>query len=250
VDKPIIDSLSERVERLESECKRLRRHSRLWKALGTLALFGTLVLAAGGAQKLQPPDDLAEFRTIVGKQFVLVGPDATLKKPDVRAVLGTHKGSTNLHFLGPKNESLLSLGTDPDGTSGLTVSGKDGKPRIQLVVSPDLATGLTFLDGSENDLLSLYVTKDGIRSLRAHDKGGKERLRLILNPDGDGGLVVSDRDGKNQLALGTNSEGQASLRILDKDGLDVIGLGVSAEHVPVFIMRDKEGRIIHQVPQP
>jgi hypothetical protein len=244
VDKPLIDALVGRVERLEIQCDTLRRQAGRWKRFGIGVSVGMFVIVIGGA-RLGTIDKIVAAEMVWAKRIELSDSEGT-----IRATLGVSKeGSVELNFFNSNRQNVLTLATDSEGTSGLSVSGKDGKQRISLNANPDESMGLSFSDKEGKDLLGLVVTSEGHRGMVAYGDDGKPRLRLAHTKEGPA-LVCNDEAGKYRIGFGLNSASAASLRVLSKEGRDLIGLGVSPDDAPVLNLRDRQGHSLFNAPEP
>ena len=141
--------------------------------------------------------------------FVLVARDGT---PLARLGLLPH-GAWGLGFYDQGKKSRIVLSVEGDGSSLLSLFGKDGK-------------------GS----LLLSANGSGATSLRLVDTNWKTRTALATWPDGSPFLQLTDRDGKNRALLQyTEVIARATGELIKRPG-------------PSLLFFDKEETVVWQVP--
>jgi hypothetical protein len=254
MDKPTIDVLAERVERLEKECHRLNRLAGRWRAISTAGLIGLGVVLTAGAQRERtrvpaPEDDPRE--ALFTKGVFLLPPDSNANAPKTpRASLRCDpNGNTSLTFFGPKlGEAGFSFGVDGKGQPFLGCSRK-GRQMFQMTASDENGPSLS-LFGKDKTELRLSVQGENTAGLQIFEPDGSRRLRLALTPDGSAALVCYDGEQRYRAGLGTESDGASSLRFADEARRDLIGFGVNASGLPRLYLRDREGQTLFQAPQP
>ena len=194
-----IDAIVQRLERLE-------RQGRRWKATATLALMTlglVLLIGAGKNGETSVPDELQAHA------FVLVARDGT---PLARLGLLPH-GAWGLGFYDQGKKSRIVLSVEGDGSSLLSLFGKDGK-------------------GS----LLLSANGSGATSLRLVDTHWKTRTALATWPDGSPFLQLADRDGKDRALLQyTEVIARATGELIKQPG-------------PSLLFFDKEETVVWQAP--
>jgi hypothetical protein len=159
-----IDTIEQRLERLE-------RASRRWKVMTALAMVTlslVLLIGAGKSGETSVPNELQ------AQAFVLVDRNGT---PLARLGLLPH-GAWGLGFYDQGKKSRIVLSVEGDGSSSISLFGKDGKGSM---------------------LLSANST--GASSLRLVDTHWKTRATLATWPDGSPFLQLTDRDGKDRALL-------------------------------------------------
>ena len=159
-----IGTIIRRLERLEGE-------SRRWKAVAilTVAVLGIVLLTGAGK-----PGETSVPGELQARAFVLVDRDGT---PLARLGLLPH-GAWGLGFYDQGKKSRIVLSLESDGSSSLSLFGKDGK-------------------GS----LLLNASGSGAASVRLVDTNWKTRTTLATWPDGSPFLQLLDRDGKDRVLL-------------------------------------------------
>jgi hypothetical protein len=145
MDKPTIDALAERIERLERENRRWRWGSRL-------AVISGLVVIIGGAQKANDP------KVVEAEAFIVRDKDG---------------------------KERVRLGLATDGGPTLFLRGKDGHNRVILQASEEDDCGGLFLFGSGKENGLSVALNGGVQAvnspslvLRRDDK-----TRINLNVD-------------------------------------------------------------------
>ena len=194
-----IDAIVQRLERLE-------RQGHRWKATATLAIITlglTFLIGAGKNGETSVPDELQAHA------FVLVARDGT---PLARLGLLPH-GAWGLGFYDQGKKSRIVLSVEGDGSSLLSLFGKDGK-------------------GS----LLLSANGSGATSLRLVDTHWKTRTALATWPDGSPFLQLTDRDGKDRALLQyTEVIARATGELIKQPG-------------PSLLFFDKEETVVWQAP--
>jgi len=194
-----IDAIVQRLECLE-------RQGRRWKATAALAIMTlglVLLIGAGKNGETSVPDELQAHA------FVLVARDGT---PLARLGLLPH-GAWGLGFYDQGKKSRIVLSVEGDGSSLLSLFGKDGK-------------------GS----LLLSANGSGATSLRLVDTHWKTRTALATWPDGSPFLQLTDRDGKDRALLQyTEVIARATGELIKQPG-------------PSLLFFDKEETVVWQAP--
>jgi hypothetical protein len=115
MDKPKIDALAERVERLE-------RENRRWRWGAGLGLIAGLVVTIGGAQRIN------EAKVVEAEQFIIRDKDGK-----ERARLGiTSDGGPALFIRGKDGQARAMLQSNEEDVGGLYLSGSDGRLSVVL----------------------------------------------------------------------------------------------------------------------
>jgi hypothetical protein len=159
------------IDPIERRLERLERASRRWQAVTTLALLTlslVLLIGAGKSGETSVPHELQ------AQAFVLVDRNGT---PLARLGLLPH-GAWGLGFYDQGKKSRIVLSVEGDGSSSISLFGKDGKGSM---------------------LLSANST--GASSLRLVDTHWKTRATLATWPDGSPFLQLTDRDGRDRALL-------------------------------------------------
>ena len=134
MNQPMMETLVERLDRLERENRRLK-----W--VGSVVLIGITALVLMGQAG---PRHV--FKIVQAEQFVLRDPSG-----QTRAVLGTVA----------------------DGSAGLALYDRDGKDRAKLIVLPDGMSGLIAFDRDGKLRAGTGVTADGSPRLTLYDRDGR-----------------------------------------------------------------------------
>lgn len=158
MNEPTLDILTQRLDRLERENRRLKR----WGALMLLSMSAVLTMG-------QIP---ARTRTIEAEEFVLK--DGTGKD---RAVLATvEDGTPFLGFIDKDRRLRVSFGLESTGAPLLSLIDKNNKVRLVLAVKPDVP--------------------DDLPVLILFNKDQEQRALLTIKPDGVPFVVLLNKDGK------------------------------------------------------
>jgi len=159
-----IDAIVQRLERLE-------RQGRRWKATATLAIITlglVLLIGAGKNGETSVPNELQAHA------FVLVARDGT---PLARLGLLPH-GAWGLGFYDQGKKSRIVLSVEGDGSSLLSLFGKDGKGSLLLSANGSGATSLRLVDTHWKTRTALATWPDGSPFLQLTDRDGKDRALL------------------------------------------------------------------------
>lgn len=230
--KSPMDVLTERLERLEIECGRLRRDNRRWKQGGVAAVLvvAAVALLGAGAAKIVETEKLV-IRDKGGQVRASLQVDAD--------------GQVKLSLLDEKGNSGVELGADEEA-SGITVGNSRGRTEIQLAATRHEAGTLTMTTGGGGHLtlitsgagennaeIRLQKIDEGPRIwLMAHDgkfgqlkmiggKGteGHDRPDIVVSSgdDGSADLTVHGAKYDTRLELGTDKAGDPFLRLWGQD---------------------------------
>jgi hypothetical protein len=159
-----IDAIVQRLECLE-------RQGRRWKAMATLAVMSlglVLLIGAGKNGETSLPNELQAHA------FVLVARDGT---PLARLGLLPH-GAWGLGFYDQGKKSRIVLSVEGDGSSLLSLFGKDGKGSLLLSANGSGATSLRLVDTNWKTRTALATWPDGSPFLQLTDRDGKDRALL------------------------------------------------------------------------
>lgn len=157
-----ISAIVRRLERLEGERRR-------WRALAllTAVTLGMLLLIGASSATSIP-------REIQARAFVLVDRDGT---PLARLGLLPH-GAWGLGFYDQGKKSRIVLSVEGDGSSSLSLFGKDGKGSMLLNASGSGAASLRLVDTNWKTRTTLALWPDGSPFLQLLDRAGKDRVLL------------------------------------------------------------------------
>ena len=159
------------IDTLERRMQRLERDSRRWKAMtilamGTLSLM--LLIAAGKSGETSVANE------VQAQAFVLVDRQGT---PLARLGLLPH-GAWGLGFYDQGKKSRLVLSVEGDGTSSISLLGKDGKGSMLLSTNSTGASALRLVDTHWKTRATLGTWPDGSPFLQLMDREGKDRALL------------------------------------------------------------------------
>lgn len=159
------------IETIIRRLDHLERVSRHWKAATTLAVATLAVLLLIGAGKngeTSVPDELQ------ARAFVLVDRNGV---PLARLGLLPH-GAWGLGFYDQGKKSRIVLSVEGDGSSSLSLLGKDGKGSLLLSATGTGATALRLVDAQWKTRAAFATWPDGSPFLQLADRDGKERALL------------------------------------------------------------------------
>lgn len=183
MDKLLIDSLSERVERLERECRR-------WRWAGIVAALGAASTVVAGANRLEDAP-----KTIRAESFAVIDGQGRTK-----AVLGSDlegKGRHVLEFLDADGRRRLVAGFDEgNGVPAISLTDPDGREQVAIHVVPKQGAVMALGDRPGGAGVLLVSAPSGLAALGFVAKGGENRLNMGINPDGSSQLLLRDKSGK------------------------------------------------------
>ena len=159
-----LDLLTQRLERLE-------RCQRRWKvyAILTVTLLGLMLLV--GATNHREAPVAQELRA---HSLLLVDQKGV---PWARLGLLPH-GALGLGFYDNGKQSRILLSVESDGSSSISLFGKDGKGGAVLTASGSGATSLRLLDANWRNRVSLATWPNGAPFFQLSDRNGKDRVLL------------------------------------------------------------------------
>lgn len=182
MEKPMLDTLAERVDRLERENRRLKRFG--LAALSSLAV----VLAVGGAKLTRNADVVSAKAFILfdeqqqARAILSVDPDTgpgigffdadQTRRIDVRI----DKGSPHITMLDPETENRAAMAE---------MNIVKGQPSVILS-----------LDDRKRPQFAAAIDREGAPFVDLIDANGKERAILSLAPDGTPSFCLQDGNGK------------------------------------------------------
>jgi hypothetical protein len=141
MDKPKIDALAERIERLE-------RENRRWRWGSGLALIAGLVVMIGGAQRANDP------KVVEAEGFIVRDKDG---------------------------KERVRLGLATDGDPALFLRGKDGHNRVILQASEEDDCGGLYLFGSGKETGLSVVLDGGIRAVNSPSLVLRRDDKTVIN---------------------------------------------------------------------
>jgi hypothetical protein len=172
-------TIEERVEKVEMELARAKRHNRLLLAG---VLLGVVLLALGATT----PGAASREDVVKARKFMLV--DVNDK---TRALLAVDEKGVMLGLLDENGKPRVCLTVDKEGPQ-LTLRDENNKPRAALLLF-DIGSGLTLDDGNGETCVMLHAGKDEAL-LSLYDKNGKGLL-TVDKKDGPK-MRLADENGK------------------------------------------------------
>lgn len=195
--KPDLAAVLARLERLETQNRRLKRI-----VLGVL-LLGVVVVLLGAA-------DEPKVKTVETDRLILR--DKFGRQRAVLQITGGDADSSPALILYDENERpRVGLGVNKDGP-GLYFTDANGKHRAVLSRNNE-GIGLDLLDANGKPRAEFRVTDSGAGML-ARDEAGNPRFAAGTDKDQRPTLFLYDETGKPRLTLGVDKRGP-SLRLLD-----------------------------------
>ena len=217
------DILSDRVNRLERENRRLK-----W--------VGAVILIAAAGLSIWSARRETKNRSIEGERIILHD-----KKGKMLALLeGDKDGLPNLAFYGKEGRAQIKIGIDQVGGPNIDLQGVDEKGGVGMSVTtggasslvitepggeyitlvaagkPDHSAALDIGNWEKGDDFSVFV-RNGESTIHFLTEN-KGLLAIGKGKDGAADIVVPDNDGKTRLILGRGPDGSAYLKRFDKDG--------------------------------
>jgi hypothetical protein len=159
------------IDTLERRLQRLERDSRRWKAMTTLAMGALSLMLLIGAGK---SGETSVANEVQAHAFVLVDRHGT---PLARLGLLPH-GAWGLGFYDQGKKSRIVLSVDGDGTSSISLLGKEGKGSMLLSANSTGASALRLVDTHWKTRATLGTWPDGSPFLQLLDRDGKDRALL------------------------------------------------------------------------
>ena len=207
---PTIAGLSERLDRLERENRRL-------KLAGILALAGISAVVLMGQAR-------TGGKVVEAEKFLLR--DARAK---VRAELRADGDEPELVLLDRNENSRVRLRLEADGRPALVLYGKNNIPSATLGLLGDGWPALVLFGKDGEGSASLEVSPLVSAALHLSDRALKNRIQLLVDREGKPSLSLLDSDKKSRAVLGhteleTSRTGTveqrpaSSLVLFDKDG--------------------------------
>jgi hypothetical protein len=203
MDKPKIDELVERIERLE-------RENRRWRWGSGLAMTAGLVVMIGGAQRAN------DAKVVEAEQFIVRDKDGNER---VRLGVGSN-GAAGLVLQDKDRKGGIDLVSSSEGRPYLDVWNKT-MGHLMLVATPD-RMAVDFLDAKRVGQIALRIEKPSGNQYLSFLMGGKGSLNLGLNEDGSGGLGIFDSAGQRRTELWQGRDAGPVLRVFDADGKSVV----------------------------
>ena len=201
------DSLEQRLDRLERQCRRWR-----WAGIVFATLVGTPVLAT-----------LVAFMTADGDRV-----------PE-RLVIRDKEGRVR-----------IDMGTWKDGSPRLLFAGASGTPRLEIRVGAGDVPSIEMLDEDRKVRLSMDVGETG-PTLSLRDKDEKPRAMLMLGNDGSPGLSLHDVTGGLRLMAGLEGNGTSKITFSDSNEKVRMVVGINKDGLPALGLTDATGAVRFQI---
>lgn len=176
---------------------------------------------------------------IKAREFILVDEDGKN-----RGVWRARRdGTTYLSLLGKEGKPQISLMTYEDGSASLSLALEAGEPSITLLMDADQTQGLCLTDGRGRERVMLGVGNNNVAHVNLCDSLGKPRVNLVVGPDGStGALGLVDNKGRIRGTFGMGRTGEPNLKLMDDKGR-IIYLGQHEEGVlSLSFCRGKKGQ--------
>jgi hypothetical protein len=137
------------------------------------------------------------------------------------------------------------LGTLPDGSPFLTLTGAGGKGSIELSILPNQGAVAKISQGPS--LVSVRAREDGSSEVTLHGAGPAARAAVFVQPDGTPVLSLADDAGRVRAGLTISGDGAPSLSLYDEDSLRAF-LGASTPSASLMLL-NKDGKVVFQAPR-
>ncbi len=155
--EPTMETLAQRLDRVERQNRRLKR----WGALALAVIATVMLMGQATGSKIA--------KVVEAEKFVLRNNSGT-----IRAMLSVRENHSlaNLAFFDEAGSIRIALGAGGDGPSSFFgFYDQGGKNRVSLLLNPDVGPILKFRDEKERDRAELRI-KDGA-SMYFYNKDGK-----------------------------------------------------------------------------
>jgi len=214
-----METLAQRLERLERAHHRLRLGSAVLVGLAAFVLMG----------------QACKGRIIEAEAFFLNDTDGKL-----RASLGLVDGSPHLSLFGKAGKSSIVLSVDPNDIPALRLFDNNGQRRVELSAPAGKAlAGNPGRYGYPGDLVvppgSREPEPDG-SLLVLYDRDGRHRAMLAVMTTGEPRLLLRDEKGVARSYLGLTPDGGTALRF--HDDLGAANISIVGGEEPLMQLRD------------
>lgn len=231
----MMEALGRRLERLESENRRL-------KLFGAVILFGI----TGGVLMGQAGKTV---EVVEAERFILRD-----SKGRNRGGLAVTNDAPILYFKDGEGHTRAALGVGANGDPSLELIDQDLKSGVELSVRNRGVIGLQIHDKNKKPRLGLHLKTDGRPLLSLADKRGNTRAELIVLSNNTPALKFYDyekgRDtGPRFLAwMGVSQHGSVTLSLSDRQEQSEAQLSVPEGGPPRLHFISRDGRIIWSAP--
>ena len=158
--EPILDTLSQRLVRLERDNRRLKATG----AVAMIILAGVMLLGQAGPAKV-----------VEAEKFVVRDANGTIRAE----LFGATDGAAELHLADKDGIHRLSVHVNPDDSAGVAILDKDGKTvRGEMRLKAGDRMHLALADKDENPRIWLEAKPDGSSSMALMDERGKARAAM------------------------------------------------------------------------
>lgn len=173
---PTIEAVTERLDGLERENRRLRR-------IATFLLAGLLGVGALAAATCG-----RRGRTIEAQNLVLRDREGRL-----RGSFGVDRsGLPSLKIFDHRGQEQITLGAESEDFATLTLCDR-GAPRMLLSTSIEGTTSVRLLDGSQDEKASLFLKPNSEAGFRI--ASGEQAVSIGLGADGRMTVLTTDAEG-------------------------------------------------------
>ncbi|MFQ5961461.1 MAG: hypothetical protein ACE5MG_08680 [Candidatus Methylomirabilales bacterium] len=268
MNEPIMDTLTQRLGRLEREV-------RWWKFFGSAAVAVVGVVLLLGATHTRVPDEVRARRFVVVDETGKPGVELTpVPSPGLRIFAKDGRTLAELTVDGWSPRLVLRSGNSkggatmevlPDSTPILNLVRTDGHGRVWLAVARDGQSTLHLRSGDAPGVAELTVDRRGSPKLALYDKDNRRDAILEMPVDGSPGLTLykngkaramlglllddlpildlRDREGLPRAALDVGLDGSPNLTFYDREGIDRAELSLGSSGSPRLELGDKEGTL-------
>ena len=239
MNEPTLDTVTQRLDRLERENRHLKR-------IGSMVILGLAALVLMGQALPKPTpktieaeefvlrDSKGKKRAVLGfAPFVPASPYLGFLNEDRLSVaLGIKPDGPELSLFDQRGTELVQLGVTAvgaslslgsagdtrvllargqDGTSLLSLAGKDRKGLASLIADADGTAGMFLFKGGQRARVGLRVRDDDSATLTLFDKAGKERVELATTTRGSAALAFFDQNKKSRVLISADPEPRLTL---------------------------------------
>ncbi|HYB99102.1 MAG TPA: hypothetical protein VEC57_08180 [Candidatus Limnocylindrales bacterium] len=222
--------MAERVEKLEAQCRELRRQVRRSRTTALAAAVAVAVLTSAADLVAQQSDIAAVVRA---RRFEVVGgPDDRMA---VAYMTATPEGHGMLELVTAEGNPTVSLRTNAAGSGAIRTMNRAGYPLF--IAEPTAAgTGFTSVyDGNGGQLAMMYGSTAG-GSISIYGKGGYPLV--TVDPAKQGGrLKVFAENGRPVVVAAAAADRSGELRMMNGHGLlasELVSVEGGAGRLSVF----------------
>jgi hypothetical protein len=235
MEKPQIDAITVRLDRLE-------RENRRWRRGGLIALIGGIVFLTGAHFADEPKAIEAERFVIRGKDGKVRGEFAAQSEQGQRLVL-----------LDDNHNERIRLSVDPQGVSTLKLLNENGKDGVVLsILQRRSMVDLCDNEGHRIVNMSIYKGKSYLFLNRPIDNDNPEPRPGISISVGSkaAGTLLYDASGRVRASMELSELGTPRLQLSGEPGGEKATLEIPFADPPTLKLQAGSGKTLFQAPSP